>query len=276
MTKTEQTNTIKKALELTEFISESREKLNSYRSATYPGRPMPPSHQTLTVTYPEIKSSVKFWSPILWLTLCFTPFPFIYYFCMYKPKKEQDIEIIRNSEEYRCKCAEIDADVKRRQRIIDEEFERATKEYNEITIPTYEKEKAKWEADLKQKIAEAQSAIERAEKELEDLYATTRIVPLQYRSIGSLRYIYDTVSTSDYDINGAIELYDKYRQRRLDEERLYEQQVANSIADEQNELLNRQNDIANRARREANVANIVGAVQHHNTNKMLKNHFGKK
>lgn len=82
MTKTEQTNTIKKALELTEFISETREKLNGYRSATYPGRPMPPSHQTLTVTYPEIKSSVKFWSPILWLTLCFTPFPFIYYFCI--------------------------------------------------------------------------------------------------------------------------------------------------------------------------------------------------
>ena len=91
-----------------------------------------------------------------------------------------------------------------------------------------------------------------------------------------MRYIYDTVSTSDYDINGAIELYDKYRQRRIDEERLYEQQVANGLADEQNELLNRQNDIANRARREANVANIVGAVQHHNTNKMLKNHFGKK
>ena len=56
----------------------------------------------------------------------------------------------------------------------------------------------------------------------------------------------------------------------LEEMRLQEQQQANALDMEQNDLLNRQNSIAEKARRDANIAAAVGAVQRHNTNKTLK------
>ena len=49
----------------------------------------------------------------------------------------------------------------------------------------------------------------------------------------------------------------------LEEMRLQEQQQANA-------LLVRQNSIAEKARRDANIAAAVGAVQRHNTNKTIK------
>lgn len=55
----------------------------------------------------------------------------------------------------------------------------------------------------------------------------------------------------------------------LEEMRLQEQQ-ANALAIEQNDLLDRQNSIAEKARRDANIAAAVGAVQRHNTNKAIK------
>ena len=42
------------------------------------------------------------------------------------------------------------------------------------------------------------------------------------------------------------------------------------LAMEQNDLLDRQNSIAEKARRDANIAAAVGAVQRHNTNKAIK------
>ena len=56
----------------------------------------------------------------------------------------------------------------------------------------------------------------------------------------------------------------------LEEMRLQEQQQANALAMEQNDLLDRQNSIAEKARRDANIAAAVGAVKRHNTNKTLK------
>ena len=68
----------------------------------------------------------------------------------------------------------------------------------------------------------------------------------------------------------AIEYFDKSQQRALEEMRLQEQQQANALAMEQNDLLDRQNSIAEKARRDANIAAAVGAVQRHNTNKAIK------
>ena len=77
------------------------------------------------------------------------------------------------------------------------------------------------------------------------------------------------ISTSDYDVRQAIEYFNKSQQRALEEMRLQEQQ-ANALAMEQNDLLDRQNSIAEKARRDANIAAAVGAVQRHNTNKTIK------
>ena len=56
----------------------------------------------------------------------------------------------------------------------------------------------------------------------------------------------------------------------LEEMRLQEQQQANALDMEQNDLLNRQNSIAEKVRRDANIAAAVGTVQRHNTNMAIK------
>lgn len=107
-------------------------------------------------------------------------------------------------------------------------------------------------------------------QELSALYEQTHIVPTQYRDAYALQYIYDMISTSDYDVRQTIDSFDKNEQRRLDIMRLQEQQQANALAMEQNDLLDRQNTIAAKARRDANIAAVVGTVQRHNTNKTIK------
>ncbi len=94
-------------------------------------------------------------------------------------------------------------------------------------------------------------------------YETTRLIPLTYREIEKLAYILAIMESSDYTVKEAIDLYDRDRQRALDQQRL------EALA-EQNAALEEQNAIADRARRDANRAAFVAAVQRHNTNKYLK------
>ena len=98
-----------------------------------------------------------------------------------------------------------------------------------------------------------------------------------YRTIPALQYVYDMVATSDYDVKQAIDAYDKNEQRKLDMERLEEQRrlteqqkTANELAAVNASLLQEQNEIAEKARRDANRAAVVGAIQRHNFNKKFK------
>ena len=137
--------------------------------------------------------------------------------------------------------------------------------------------KEEWENAKNARINQLERELAKVRSELSELYEQTRIVPSQYRNIYALQHIYDMISTSDYDVHQAIENFDKSEQRRLDRMRLQEQQKANAYAveqnkliDEQNDLIDEQNTIARKARRDANIAAVVGAVHRHNINKNLK------
>lgn len=131
-------------------------------------------------------------------------------------------------------------------------------------------ERSAWEAEHQAQIEKMEQELAQLKQELSALYVQTRIVPTQYRDAYALQYIYDMISTSDYNVRQAIDSFDKNEQRRLDIMRLQEQQQANALAMEQNNLLDRQNSIAEKVRQDANIAAAVGAVQRHNTNKSIK------
>lgn len=120
-----------------------------------------------------------------------------------------------------------------------------------------------WEAQHREMLKKAQESCEQAEASLARLYQDSCIIPLPYQTIPALQYIYDIISTSNYDIREAIESYDKNEQRKLEMAKLNAQQEAN-------ELAYQQNTIAAKARRDANISSVVGAVQRHNTNKILQ------
>lgn len=261
---------VKKALDLSILISKTKDSLSELKSEKFKDEPTAPVRQIFSPNYPEIKSTVEFWSIKLLPTILFLPWIVIYYF-IYKKEKEADIERIRNSSEYRNKCAIIDKEIKQKQEIADKEFKQKLEEYNNTVLAEYKKDLAEWTKQHNQKISDKENILESATKELSEHYLENRIIPTQYREIEILQYIYDMISTSDYSIKEAIDMYDKERQRRLEDERIYQQQQANALAMEQNDLLIQQNAINERARRNARNAAIVGAVQRHNTNKILKN-----
>lgn len=81
---------------------------------------------------------------------------------------------------------------------------------------TAEQEKTEYDIELETLGNEIQSM----QKELAALYETEKPVPLQYRNRKALQYIYDIMSTSDYDLKQAIDSYDKLKARELEEERI--------------------------------------------------------
>ena len=81
---------------------------------------------------------------------------------------------------------------------------------------TAEPEKTEYEIEIETLGNEIQSM----QKELATLYETEKPVPLQYRNRKALQYIYDIMSTSDYDLKQAIDSYDKLKARELEEERI--------------------------------------------------------
>lgn len=182
---------------------------------------------------------------------------------LYSNEKKKDIEAQKRAPEVLEKCREIDSINAENQKKLDEEYDRMLDNYKELS----ERHNNKWLA-LKREI---ENKIDNTTKELTSLYNSSKLIPKQYRDAVSLKEIYDIMDSADYTVKEAIQTFDRNRQLQLDAARLVTQNQANEIAAQQNELLAENNSIADRARREANIAAFVGAVQRHNTNKSLNN-----
>lgn len=276
MEKNKQAEILKRVLELEKRIVDKNRALERLLVEQYAGVPVPPTCEMVVREYPEIKPEVQFDKvKAIVPSLIFWPWFLIYYFGIWNKEKKADIERIRNSEEYKAKCATLDAEFDKQQEIFNKEYEEKKRIYDTETLPQYEKALHEWKTQHKEKVNATREELHAAQKELHEIYNTTKIVPVQYRNITALQYISDMVSSSDYDVKEAIESYDKKTQRDLNAMQIQAQQEANELAYEQNALLDKQNAIASKARRDANIASAIGAVQHHNTNKTLKKFFGK-
>lgn len=293
MNNANQIETVKKVLGLEKYVAETSHALSKLQAEKFKQAPNSPTREIIQRTYPKVVSQMKFnWKEacipaivstilmfvdVIFILLFFPALMWIpaYYFIVHRKKKKEDIERIQNSDEYKAKCKKLDEKFDRQQEAADKKYEDEKKIYETETLPAYQKAFETWSVQQNEKISQVKSDLKNAQNQLNYIYETTKIVPIQYRKIEILQYIYDLISTSDYDVKQAIEVYDRNEQRKLDAARLYEQQQANQLANEQNDLLYEQNKIVDKARRDANKAAVVGAIQRHNTNKTLKS-FKKK
>lgn len=293
MDNTQQVETLKKALALEEKIIIASHNMKRIKQEKFYDMPPSPTRNIIQRKYPEIKSTVKFeWAkallpvgaglillmiPSMWIQvfgglvfmLSFAWLAF-YYFAIHGKKKKENIEQIRNSAEYKSLCAVADEEFDKTQNEADAVYEKQSEEYAAVVLPKYENELQNWTIQHNEELSSVSNDLSSAQDALSKLYEETKIVPLQYRSFSQLKFIYDTISTSDYDIKAAIEMYDRTEQRKLDEERIRQQEHANILADEQNQLLYEQNEIRDQMRKDARNAAVVNAAQQHKTNKILK------
>ena len=190
-------------------------------------------------------------------------------------EKKADEERIRNSREYKEVCRKLDTEYDKKQEELDQKFKNR--------MDAFQKEFAAWEKDYHEWQKEKEKTINKIEEDISILesrrnriYDNLNAIPVHYRKTEIIRYIYHAVSTSDYTIKEAIDLYDRNEQRKIDEARLREQQIynqlqeeANAYADEMNDLQREANETAAKARRDMNIANAANIYQNHKRNKML-------
>lgn len=254
MNKTEQITALKTALDLEESIVDVQTKLRKLRKerfASKPDAPQKPEKKTAKApVHPKPKSDLKLIDhlktvPIwLWIVLLWTGIGVFIMLIVkikeFKQMKSDDTERIKNSDEYKEKCNALDREAAEAQAKYDEEYLCAINEYNKaldeyenITIPKYNNDLAEWETKHNEEIADVEKQLNEVRSALASHYDETRIIPIQYRKIDIIKYLYDMISTSDYDIKEAIDKYDQKVQRDLEAERLYEQQISNQLAREQ-------------------------------------------
>ena len=297
-----QVEIVKKLLALEKNIYDTQSKLDYEKQQSAPPKPPYPKQPSVEKQpYPPVESSIKWsWKLFLipyaigillgillnslpvntftWhLTNTFTSLTTIFFciwpfalFIIHRKRKKADEQRIANSSEYLSQCDQIDNAYEKALSDAEKVFNEEVNIYETVTIPEWERSVDEWQSQHDDKLLKYHEKLNHLQDEAQKTYDSTKLIPVQYRSISVLEYVYDTISSSNYDVKQAIDMYDRNEQRKLDEARLREQQHANYLADQQNELLNEQNVIAEKARRDANIAAAANLVQQHNLNKMMK------
>lgn len=295
MTREEQLSTIKQLRDLTADLEWQQDTLDELEWSSY-DPPAKPVLKTYTKSaYPEPKSSMRFnwkvfnyfWAitALIFLGICklFDTPAFLLlhvaitigYIMKYREMKKADVERVRNSDEFKAKLKKIDDDYNSLVSAAKEKYEKDLAEWTNDLMPRYEINKVKYEEKKRVDIANCKAAITHDKREIARIYEETKIIPTAYRKLPILEYIEDFMASSNFDVDRAIENYDRDQQRAIDEQRFQQEVYYNQLQEQMVDAQERANDIADRARRDANRAEFVAAVQRHNTNKHLKNMAGK-
>lgn len=290
MTREEQLSTIKTLRDLTADLEWQQDTLAELEWSSY-DPPKKPILKTYTKpAYPEPESSMRFnwkifnyfWaiSALIFLGICklFDAPAFLLlhvaitigYIMKYREMKKADVERVRNSDEFKAKLKKIDDDYNILVSAAKSKYEKDMDEWKNELMPRYEINKVKYEEKKRVDISNCKAAITHDKREIARIYGETKIIPTAYRTLPILEYIEDFMASSNFDVDRAIENYDREQQRAIDEQRFQQEVYYNQLQEQMVDAQERANDIADRARRDANRAEFVAAVQRHNTNKHLK------
>lgn len=295
MTREEQFSTIKQLRDLTADLEWQQDTLDELEWSSYDPPAKPILKKYTKPAYPEPKSSMRFnwrvfnyfWAitALIFLGICKlfdTPIFLLLhvaitigYVMKYREMKKADVEKVRNSAEFKAKLKQIDDDYDSLVSAAKSKYEKDMDEWKNDLMPRYEIDKVKYEAKKREDIANCKAAITHDKREISRIYGETKILPTAYRTLPILEYIEEFMTSSNFDVDRAIENYDRDQQRAIDEKRFQQEVYYNQLQEQMVDAQERANDIADRARRDANRADFVAAVQRHNTNKHLKNLAGK-
>lgn len=295
MTREEQLSSIKQLRDLTADLEWQQDTLDELEWSSY-DPPVKPVLKTYTKpAYPEPESSMRFnwkvfnyfWAitALIFLGICKlfdTPIFLLLhvaitigYVMKYREMKKADVEKVRNSAEFKSKLKQIDDDYDSLVSAAKSKYEKDMDEWKNDLMPRYEIDKVKYEAKKREDIANCKAAITNDKREISRIYGETKILPTAYRTLPILEYIEEFMTSSNFDVDRAIENYDREQQRCIDEKRFQQEVYYNQLQEQMVDAQERANSIADRARRDANRYEFVAAVQRHNTNKHLKNLTGK-
>ena len=244
MTREEQLYTIKTLRDLTADLQWQQDTLDELEWSSY-DPPEKPMLKTYTKpSYPEPESSMRFnwkifnyfWAitALIFIGICrlFDEPAFLFlhviitigYIMKYREMKKADVERVRNSYEFRAKLKKIDDDYNSLVAAAKEKYEKDLAEWTNDLMPRYEINKVKYEEKKRVDISNCKTAITHDKREIARIYGETKIIPNAYRTLPILEYIEEFMASSNFDVDRAIENYDRDQQRAIDEKR-FQQEV---------------------------------------------------
>ena len=168
------------------------------------------------------------------------------------------------------------------QKQYDDEYEQAMTQYNEVLLPAYYTRKDDWIKNHEMMVQAVSDDLNDCKNSLAQLHENTKLIPLSVRAPEKMYWLYQDMSTSEHDIERAIDLLNMGIQQELlrgiQEDVRYmnqdmlegmhaiysEVQTGNFLLDDvKSELVKTRNHI--------DIGMIINASQSHNTNKQLKN-----
>lgn len=211
-----------------------------------------------------------------------------------KKKHNLYVEQIKNSPEYMNACyaasqstelqnQQIKANYEYKCRTVREEYDAAMKNYKNVVVPNYKYELMRWKKQQEEKIALVQKDLNENIEALEILYTTTQLIPSSYHTVDRLTWLYEDMSTSEHDIERAIDLLNNKEvkdelfkiQMHIDDLRQDMRDgfmgVYSAIQDG-NEIQSAMLEDLEKVRRSAKTGNflgVVGIIQNHKRNKMI-------
>lgn len=156
-------------------------------------------------------------------------------FVVFPKEKKADEEYIRNSSEYKEQCMKLDEKYDRQQQELDKKYNAALEKFNQ-EVAEWESKNEEWNQKKEAEINDLKTQRTSLENERDILYSEVKFIPVNYRKKRIIKFIYQTISTSDYSIKEAIELYERNEQNRIEQEKLSGLQLKNDLARKQLEL----------------------------------------
>ena len=249
--------------------------------------PKLPSSTRMEYLYRELQKPLKInW----WIVVALTYFTIfvgtIIYFIKYHQKKKNRLNM---QNEYQ---------------MLLEEYNKSLEIYKE-KHHEYLLQFSTWKNQKNAVVIELQNNVNNINARLKSLFDNNNYIPVQYQTVEALKYIGDMMTSSQFTLKETIDSYNEMIKIKIENARLAEIEKANQltreqnllvseqkkelvrqnslideqnkalnesnqIANEQNRLLKRQNSLINKGRKNNNLANAIGVLQHHNTNKILK------
>lgn len=206
---------------------------------------------------------------------------FIYTFFIFSKKKDQDVERIKNSPEFKKKVEAAKRAREAKQEEYNKQYEEEYKIYEE-KLKAWNTENEKFEADRKKSIEKYQFEIDDLRTFIDEIYDQLYAfggIPSKYRSRDVASYLVRVLSTTTYTLKDGLEMYDRQQLIELQNQRLAEQQRQNALQEEandraayMNELQERANEVAEKTRRDQNIANAALLHQSQKRTEMMKKH----
>lgn len=189
---------------------------------------------------------------------------------------KEDVTRIKASKAYKDEYQRrLDAQ-EHQQKKFDSEYEFENAQY-EKCYDIWKEHKKSWESDRDKRYEETVAEYLSEKYVLYKMFNEFDKIPKQYRFMECIEYIKDVLATSDVDIKTALEMYDRERQRKLENERIVAMNRHNDLQEQynaemeyQSELQERANDIAQKHRREAAALGAYNAYQNHKQTKILE------